>query len=88
MISLARIGDLSARRKAVAEISSPEHVGKAFGELAQKFEGRNGGYTRIVRLGRRQGDGSEMVYLEWVVLDKTVTRKRRKTKAEKAETGR
>jgi large subunit ribosomal protein L17 len=85
MIGLARKGSLSARRQALAAISSRKHVAKVFGELVPKFEGRNGGYTRITRLNRRQGDGAETVYLEWVIID-TPVKKKRKNKAEKAET--
>jgi large subunit ribosomal protein L17 len=66
MITLGRRGDLHARRQAVAFLRSKDVVHKLFTEVAPRFEGRPGGYSRIVKLGPRAGDAAEMVYLELV----------------------
>ena len=61
MITLGRRGDLAARRQAVAELRSQDVVHKLFADVAPRFAERPGGYTRIVKLGPRQGDAAEMV---------------------------
>ena len=66
LITLARRGDLHARRQAVAFLRSPDAVHKLFTEVAPRFADRPGGYSRIVKIGPRFGDGAEMVYLELV----------------------
>jgi large subunit ribosomal protein L17 len=66
MITLGRRGDLHARRQAVAFLRSKDVVHKLFDEVAPRFEGRPGGYARIVRIGPRSGDAAEMAYLELV----------------------
>ena len=66
MITLGRRGDLHARRQALAALRSNDIVHYLFAEVAPRFAERPGGYTRIVRLGPRQGDAAEMVYLELV----------------------
>ena len=66
MITLGRRGDLHARRQALAALRSNNVVHSLFAEVAPRFADRPGGYTRIVRLGQRQGDAAEMVYLELV----------------------
>ena len=66
MITLGKRGDLAARRKALAELRSQDVVHELFAEVAPRFSERPGGYTRIVKLGQRQGDAAEMVYLELV----------------------
>jgi large subunit ribosomal protein L17 len=66
MITLGRRGDMHARRQAVAFLRSKDIVHKLFTELGPRYAERPGGYSRIVRLGPRPGDGSEMVYLELV----------------------
>lgn len=57
---------VSARRQAAARLNDPEMVKKLFDEIAPRYAGRPGGYTRIVKLGPRQGDAAEMVLLELV----------------------
>ena len=74
MVTLARRKDLSARRLAISRLHQEDRVKMLFDEVTPLFEGRNGGYTRIIRLGRRSSDSSEMVFLEWVgvaIPDKT-----------------
>ena len=66
MITLGKRGDLHARRLALAELRSQDVVHVLFAEVAPRFANRPGGYTRIVKLGPRQGDAAEMVYLELV----------------------
>lgn len=55
-----------ARRMAAAKIGDPEIVQKLFDDIALRFEDRSGGYTRMIKLGRRRGDGAEIVLLELV----------------------
>ena len=71
MITLGKRGDLAARRQAIAELRSQDVVHQLFAEVAPRFADRPGGYTRIVKLGPRQGDAAEMVYLELVDFDAT-----------------
>ena len=66
MITLGKRGDLAARRQAIAELRSQDVVHQLFANVAPRFAERPGGYTRIVKLGPRQGDAAEMVYLELV----------------------
>jgi large subunit ribosomal protein L17 len=66
MITLGRRGDISARRQAISFLRSKDIVHKLFAEVAPRFADRPGGYSRIVKLGPRQGDAAEMVYLELV----------------------
>ena len=66
MITLAKRGDLHARRQALAYVYDENVVTKLFDEIAPKYADRQGGYTRILKLGPRQGDNAEMVFLELV----------------------
>ena len=66
MITLGRRGDLHARRQALAKLRSQEIVHKLFADVGPRMADRPGGYSRIVKLGMRQGDAAEMVYLELV----------------------
>jgi large subunit ribosomal protein L17 len=66
MITLGKRGDLHARRLALAELRSQDVVHQLFADVAPRFADRPGGYTRIVKLGPRNGDAAEMVYLELV----------------------
>lgn len=63
MITLAKRGDLHARRQALAVIREKEVVHKLFAEAQEKFGGRNGGYTRIIKLGNRKSDGAPMAVI-------------------------
>jgi large subunit ribosomal protein L17 len=66
MITLGKRGDLHARRLALAELRSQDVVHQLFADVAPRFAERPGGYTRIVKLGPRNGDAADMVYLELV----------------------
>ena len=67
MITLAKRGDLSARRQVISEFpNEPLVVNKLFDEIAPKYADRTSGYTRIVRLGQRMGDAAEIVQIELV----------------------
>ncbi len=66
MITLAKRDTLHARRQAAAFLETPAAVQKLFDKLGARFAQRNGGYTRIVRVGWRQGDGAEQAMLELV----------------------
>jgi len=59
-------GAVHARRLAAARLGNAEAVKKLFDDIAPRFESRPGGYTRLVKLGPRQGDAAEMVILELV----------------------
>lgn len=66
MITLGKRGDLHARRQALAYIYDENVVTKLFDDIAPRYSERNGGYTRILKLGPRQGDNAEAVFLELV----------------------
>lgn len=66
MITLGKRDTLHTRRQAAAFLETPASVKKLFDTLAARFGQRNGGYTRIVRLGNRKGDGAELAMLELV----------------------
>ena len=63
---MAKRGDLHARRQALAYIYDEDVVTELFDNIAPKYAERNGGYTRILKLGQRRGDTAEMVFLELV----------------------
>ena len=66
MITLGKKGTLAARRQALAYITKEDFVTKLFNEIAPKYADRNGGYTRIYKLGERRGDSAQMAILELV----------------------
>src|ERR1044071_7344161 len=66
MITLGKADTLHARRQAAAVLNTPASVKKLFDTLGTRFGQRNGGYTRITRLGPRKGDGAEQAMLELV----------------------
>jgi large subunit ribosomal protein L17 len=67
VISLGRNGTVHARRQALRIVSDKDVVKKTFDELGPRYASRPGGYTRIIKLGSRQGDGARMAQLELVV---------------------
>jgi large subunit ribosomal protein L17 len=66
MVTLGKNGSLHARRNALSILRQKDAVKKLFDDIAQKSTNRNGGYTRIVKLGRRKSDSAPMAFLEWV----------------------
>jgi len=66
MITLAKTDTLHTRRQAAAFLRTPDSVKKLFDTLGTRFGQRNGGYTRITRLGPRKGDGAEQAMIELV----------------------
>lgn len=66
MITLGKRGDLHARRQALTVVHDKRVVAKLFGELRDEYMDRNGGYTRIIRTGNRNGDAAPMAILELV----------------------
>ena len=66
MITLGKKGNLAAYRRAMSYITKEDVVNKLFKEVAPKYAERNGGYTRVTRLGPRRGDAAEMAVIELV----------------------
>lgn len=66
MVTLGKKGDLSARRKALSFITKEDVVTRLFEEIAPKYADRQGGYTRIYRIGPRRGDAAETAIIELV----------------------
>ena len=66
LITIGKKGDLHRRRLAVSKLRDKGAVKKLFDEIAPGYEGRNGGYTRILKLGKRRGDAAEMCILQLV----------------------
>ena len=89
MIGLGKRGDLHARRQALAVVRSSDVVHKLFETIAPRYKSRNGGYTRIVKIGNRPGDGAPVSIVELITEAKEAKttkrragRKRDKKKAE------
>jgi large subunit ribosomal protein L17 len=81
MITLGKRGTLHARRQALAFLTKESAVTKLFTELGPRFSERPGGYTRIVKLGPRAGDGAEMAFLELIGTEfKKKAKKKKDTK--------
>jgi len=66
LITLAKRGDLHARRLAARQIADRDVLGKLFDDIAPRYAERPGGYTRILKLGNRKGDAAEMALIELV----------------------
>jgi large subunit ribosomal protein L17 len=89
MVTLGKNGSLHARRTAFSTLRHKEAVKKLFDEIAPRSTERNGGYTRIVRLGQRKSDSASMAFIEWVdaavVVEETATEEK-KAKTKEPET--
>ncbi len=72
MITLAKRGDLHAKRQALSYIRSRDVVAKLFDEISVQFTDRNGGYTRIIQTGQRRGDAAPMAILELVTYSEDI----------------
>jgi large subunit ribosomal protein L17 len=85
MITFAKRGDLAARRHVARFVTRPEVVHKLFATIGPWYAERNGGYTRILRIGRRLGDAGETAYLELVKsAEQKETERRERIAAEEA----
>ena len=69
LITLGKNGSLHARRYAISRLAPDAYIDKLFGEVAKRYENRNGGYTRIIKDGNRYGDSAPMAYIELVDRD-------------------
>ena len=66
LVTLGKEGSLAARRRAFAQLRSNGSVDRLFGELAERYRDRNGGYTRVLKMGPRRGDSAPMSIIEFV----------------------
>ena len=66
MITLGKEGSLASRRRALSFVTDKRLVDKIFGQLAPRYAERAGGYTRIVKMGRRAGDGARLAQIQMV----------------------
>jgi large subunit ribosomal protein L17 len=83
MVTLGKNGSLHARRTALATLRHKSAVKKLFDDVAPRSAERNGGYTRIVRLGQRKSDSAQMAFIEWV--DMAVVVEEKPTEEKKAK---
>lgn len=88
MVTLGKNGSIHARRTALAALRQKNAVKKLFDDIAPRSAERNGGYTRIVKLGQRKSDSAKMAFIEWVDMAEVVEEKpteEKKTKKKAAE---
>ncbi len=78
MVTLGKNGSVHARRQALAYLMTPESVDRLFATVAPRYADRNGGYTRIVRVGKRQGDNAEVAYIELLGAEQELSEKAQK----------
>jgi large subunit ribosomal protein L17 len=83
MVTLGKNGSVHARRRALAVLRQKSAVKKLFDDIAQRSAERNGGYTRIVKLGARKSDSAHMAFIEWVDAEYVVEEKPKKEKKAK-----
>ncbi len=81
IITLAKKGDLHARRQAMAIVREKEVVHKLFEQAQERFGQINGGYTRIIKIGRRPGDAASVSLIELISVDETAKKKKKKAKS-------
>lgn len=88
MVTLGKNGSIHARRTALATLRQKSAVKKLFDDIAPRSAERNGGYTRIVKLGQRKSDSAPMAFIEWVDMAEVVEEKpseEKKAKRKEAE---
>ena len=88
MVTLGKNGSIHARRRALAVLRQKNIVKKLFDDIAQRSAERNGGYTRIVKLGARKSDSARMAFIEWVDVEHIAEenpKKEKKAKRKEAE---
>ncbi|HWN24456.1 MAG TPA: 50S ribosomal protein L17 [Candidatus Sulfotelmatobacter sp.] len=83
MVTLGKNGSIHARRRALAVLRQKDVVKKLFDDIAQRSAERNGGYTRIVKLGARKSDSARMAFIEWVDAEHVAEEKPTKEKKAK-----
>jgi len=83
MITIAKRDGLHARRLLITKVRDPEIARILITQIAPLFKGREGGYTRVLRLGYRAGDGAQMALLEWTAVFEAPAKKSKKKKAAK-----
>jgi large subunit ribosomal protein L17 len=83
MVTLGKNGSIHARRRALAVLRQKSAVKKLFDDIAQRSAERNGGYTRIVKLGARKSDSARMAFIEWVDAEHIAEEKPKKEKKAK-----
>lgn len=83
MVTLGKKETLAARRRALSKLHDKEAVSLLFSEIAPMFRERQGGYTRIIKLGQRPGDNSQVAILEWVMEHSVAAKKVKKSAARK-----
>jgi large subunit ribosomal protein L17 len=69
LVTLAKRGDLHARRQAISQVRDVDQVGKLFSTLGPRYQTRNGGYIRVLKAGFRHGDNAAMAVIEFVDRD-------------------
>ena len=69
LVTLAKRGDLHARRQAISQVRDVDQVGKLFSTLGPRYSERSGGYTRVLKAGYRHGDNAAMAVIEFVDRD-------------------
>lgn len=85
LVTIARGGTLADRRLVLSRIHDEDAVRELFGPVVKAMEGRAGGYTRVLKLGKRMSDSSEMAILEWVDYVPPAPKKKAEKKAEAEE---
>jgi len=85
MVTLGKNGSIHARRRALAVLRQKDIVKKLFDDIAQRSAERNGGYTRIVKLGARKSDSARMAFIEWVDVEYIAEEKPKKEKKAKGK---
>src|SRR6058998_2065825 len=88
MVTLGKKGSIHARRTALATLRQKNAVKKLFDDIAPRSTERNGGYTRVVKLGQRKSDSASMAFIEWVDMAEVVEKKakRKETQPKPRET--
>src|SRR5256886_631577 len=86
MVTLGKNGSIHARRTALATLRQKNVVKKLFDDIAPRSAERNGGYTRIVKLGQRRSDSAPMAFIEWVDMAEVVEEKPREERKAKRKT--
>ena len=85
MVTFGKNGSLHARRMALSMLRQKDAVKKLFDEIAPRSAARNGGYTRIVKLGQRKSDSASMAFIEWVDAAQVIEEKEPKEKPAKKQ---